>query len=203
MMRLIGSYTSPFVRRVGVTLRLHGLAFTQVPYATDADATAIRGFNPLGRVPVLVLEHGEVLLDSSMIVDHLDELVGPERALTPRGGPARLHVNRLVALALGATEKYLAAYHERNARPEAQTWPRWLERLEAQAHAGLAALDGMAGTPWCGGEAFTQADICVTVALWAMRFDMPHLAPFGRFPGLDAIAAAAEKLEAFAATRPR
>lgn len=202
-MRLIGSYHSPFVRRVGVTLHLHGFGYTQTPFATDTDAAAIRAFNPLGRVPALVLDDGEVLIDSSMIADYLDQLVGPRRALTPPEGPTRRQVNRLVALALGATEKYVAAYYERHARPEALVSPEWLRRLELQVHDGLAALDGMVGTPWCVGAALTQADICVTVALWAMRFDMPHLAPPGRFPGLDAIAAEAERLGAFGATRPR
>jgi glutathione S-transferase len=112
-------------------------------------------------------------------------------------------VNRLVALALGAAEKYVVAYYERNTRPDELIWPAWLDRIEGQVQSGLSALDGMVGAPWCAGETFTQADICVTVALWAMRFDMPHLAPPGRFPGLDAIAAEAEMLDAFAATRPR
>lgn len=201
-MLLVGSYASPFVRRVAVTLKLYGLPFEHRPVATDRDAVAIRTFNPLGRVPALVLDDGELVIDSAMIIDHLDEMVGPARALTPRSGPQRRRINRMVALATGAADKYVAAYYERTKRPDSHVWQPWLKRLEGQIETALLALDGMVQGPWLAGEALTQADVATIVAVQAMRFDMPHLAPEGRFSALDALARSAAGLDAFSSTRP-
>src|SRR5580698_5737685 len=93
-MELVGYFSSPFVRRVGVTLHLYGMAFTHRPLRTiaEVDAAAIRAANPVGRIPALVLDDGSVLIDSACIIDWLDEAVGPARALMPREGVARRRV---------------------------------------------------------------------------------------------------------------
>jgi glutathione S-transferase len=198
-MILIGSYESPFVRRVAVTMLLYGMTYEHRPYNTFPDRERIRPFNPLGRIPALVLDDGDVLTDSGVILDHLDRLVGPERALTPVG-PARRSVNQIVALAVGTMDKYVAAYYERNKRPEAFIYQPWLEHLEGQVAAGLAALDANSLTPWLCGEKLTQADVSTAIAIEAIRFDMAHLAPAGRYPTLEALAAQAAKLPAFQQT---
>ena len=187
-MLLIGSLTSPFVRRVAVTMKLYGLSFEHRPYATDRNMAEISTFNPLGRIPALAPDDGEVIIDSTMIIDYLDEIMGPDKALTPRSGPSRRQVNRIIALALGTADKYVAAYYERTKRPESHVWQPRLERVEDQIRSGLQALCSMAQGPWFLGEALTQADVTVVAALEAMRFDMPHLAPPGRFTQLDKLA---------------
>ena len=78
-MFLIGQYDSPFVRRVAIALRLYGLAFEHRPWSTFGDADNIAPYNPLRRVPTLVLDDGEALIETTAILDYLDELVGPER----------------------------------------------------------------------------------------------------------------------------
>ena len=83
-MILIGQYDSPFVRRVAIALRLYGLAFEHRPWSTFGDADKIAAFNPLRRVPTLVLDDGEVLIESAAILDYLDELVGPAKAMIAR-----------------------------------------------------------------------------------------------------------------------
>ena len=201
-MQLIGSFLSPFVRRVAVTMKLYGLPFEHHPYATDRDGADIGRFNPLGRVPALVLDDGEVIVDSGMIIDHLDDVVGPERALTPRAGADRQHVNRIVALATGVSDKYVAAYYERTKRPASHVWKPWLGHLEDQVHRGLQALDGMVQGPWFVGAALSQADVSTIVAVQAMRHDMPHLAPQGQFRALDGLVRAAAPVDAFASTLP-
>lgn len=88
-MILIGQYDSPFVRRVAVALVLYGFPYEHRPWSTFADADQIAPFNPLRRVPVLVVDDGEPLIESAAILDHLDGLAGVERALIPHEGRAR------------------------------------------------------------------------------------------------------------------
>jgi glutathione S-transferase len=84
-MILIGQFDSPFVRRVGIALRLYDLPFEHRPWSTFGDADKIAPYNPLRRVPTLLLDDGEVLIESTAILDHLDEKVGPSRAAGPVG----------------------------------------------------------------------------------------------------------------------
>ncbi|MEX2200612.1 MAG: glutathione S-transferase N-terminal domain-containing protein [Dongiaceae bacterium] len=204
-MQLIGYYESPFVRRIGVTLMLYGIPFEQRAVATSDRAT-VEPHNPLGRIPALVLDDGagggEALIDSTMILDHLDELVDPGKALTPRSGADRRAVNRLVAVALGVCEKYVAAYYEQTKRPESHLWAPWLDRLEEQVQAGLRYLEDAVRGPYLRGDRMTQADVTAICALDSIRFDMAHLAPKGMFPKLEALVASVADMEAFRATSP-
>src|SRR5258705_11343896 len=88
-MLLVGQYDSPFVRRVAISLHVFGIAFERNTKSVFADADEMRRINPLGRIPSLVLDDGEVIIDSAAILDYLDGLVGAERALLPPHGPAR------------------------------------------------------------------------------------------------------------------
>src|SRR3982074_2935714 len=88
-MILIGQFDSPFVRRVAIALRLYDLPFEHRPWSTFGDADKIAPYNPLRRVPTLVLDDGEVLVESTAILDHLDETAGPSRALIQEKGPTR------------------------------------------------------------------------------------------------------------------
>lgn len=199
-MELLGHYGSPFVRRVGVTLHLYGIGFTHRPLGTIADAATLRPLNPLGRIPVLMTNDGP-LFDSLFIIDWLDEQAGT-RALIPRDGAARRAINQWVALAHGAAEKYVAAYYERERRPRTHVWQPWLDRLEGQVAAALAALDAGVRGPWLMGAAPTHADVTLACAVLAMRGDMAHLAPPGRHPALDGVVARAADWPAFRATEP-
>jgi glutathione S-transferase len=88
-MILIGQYDSPFVRRVAIAMRLYGFAYEHRPWSTFGDADKLGVYNPLRRVPTLVLDDGEVLVESFAMLDYLDELAGPPKALIARGGEAR------------------------------------------------------------------------------------------------------------------
>src|SRR5690348_13397940 len=98
-MILIGQYDSPFVRRVGIALSLYGLSFEHRPWSVFGDTEKIRPYNPLTRVPTLVLDDGEVLIESHSILDYLDSLVPPERAMFPRTEPDRHRALKIAALA--------------------------------------------------------------------------------------------------------
>src|SRR5690349_12160429 len=97
-MLLIGVNRSPFTRRVAITLSAYGIDYEQLPLSGFNDRAEVRASNPLGRIPALVLDDGDVLIDSGAIVDHLDEAFGRDRALTPAAGAGRRTVLKIVAL---------------------------------------------------------------------------------------------------------
>jgi glutathione S-transferase len=199
-MILIGRNLSPFVRRTAASLNLLGLPFTQQPLSTIDNAEQISGYNPLRRVPALLLDDGEVLIDSAAILDALDDLAGPDRALVPPAGAARRAVLHAVALGQGAIEKLVAAYYERDRRPKELVWPVAVERLVAQSAAGFAALDAMAGEGWLFGDKLTQADVTAAVGLDFAEIVMPELVQ-GRFARLGALRDRANALPAIGSTR--
>jgi glutathione S-transferase len=109
MIQLIDVNRSPFTRRVAITLHIYGIAFEQRPLSGFGNRTEVRSANPLGRIPALVLDDGETLVDSGAIIDHLDEVYGRERALTSVAGPGRRAVLKVSAIMMGACDKGLQA----------------------------------------------------------------------------------------------
>src|SRR6202795_391024 len=138
-MILIGQYDSPFVRRVAIALRLYGLPFEHRPWSTFGDADKIAPFNPLRRVPTLVCEDGEALIESTAILDYLDELVGPDKAMIAARGPERRHALKICALATGLGDKAVSLVYERVLRKEQAKI--WVERCEAQISGVLELLE--------------------------------------------------------------
>jgi glutathione S-transferase len=203
-MLLIGMFDSPFVRRVAVTLKLLDIGFDHANWSVGRDFDRIREFNPLGRVPTLVLPGGEALFESAAILDHLDELVGPERALLPASGPDRRQALNLMAMATGAAEKGVQQLYERVFRPEAKRHQPWLDRLRLQMTGSLDALDGYLGqrqSPWLVGERMTQADITAACAFTFLDDALRVAADAAPLQSLAALAARCEALPAFVATR--
>jgi glutathione S-transferase len=195
-MILVGQYDSPFVRRVAISLLTLGFAYEHDTRSVFGDFDAMRAVNPLGRIPALVLDDGETLIDSAAILDWLDETVEPARALIPREGPARRRALRLIALASGAIEKMGAANYERIIRPSRHRWPEWILRCLTQMEGAVAAL---AAEPWAG--PLDQAQITTACMIFYARLTDPTMLPRGRHPALDALAERCEALPAFQATR--
>ena len=163
-MILIGQYDSPFVRRVGVALRLYDLPFEHWPLSVFGDGDAVRALNPLMRVPVLVLDDGCALSDSHMILDHLDSLVA--EPLFPRSEPARHRALKVAALATGFADKAVSLFYERALHDAVS--PRWEARLQAQIGSALDALEADRAArpgPWWFGDRIGHADIAVACAL--------------------------------------
>jgi len=196
-MFLIGQYDSPFVRRVAIALRLYGLPFEHRPWSTFGDADKIAPYNPLRRVPTLVLDSGEVLIESTAILDSLDELVGPEMAMMAERGELRRRQLRICALGSGLADKAVSLIYERVLRKDQLAL--WVERCEAQIGGVLEMLDRerevIPSTFWFG-ERIGHADIMVACAL---RFTgEAHPALFDvRYPALQAHAARCEALPPF------
>ena len=202
-MILIGRYLSPFVRRVAATLYLYDLPFEHRALATMGDdRDSIREANPVTRVPALLLDDGEALIDSGAIVDYLDELVEPERALTPRSGAPRRRVLKLAAVATGATEKAVLTVYEKRFRPEEKWHTPWVDMVSAQACDGFRWLDSELQGPYLSGEKMTSADVMTLAGYEFVRVANPQLFATLECPALQAMSERLSKLDAFQRTKP-
>ena len=199
-MILIGQYDSPFVRRVGIALTLYGMPFEHRPWSTFGDAEKIRAYNPLVRVPTLVLDDGDVLIESHNMLDYLDSRVPAGRALFPAAEPARHRALKVAALATGLGDKAVSLFYERRLHREVSDV--WVERCRAQISAVLAALEadraGRAGDYWFG-DRIGHADIAVAAVLRFVTEAHPGLVTLAGFLALAAQAARLEALPAFQA----
>lgn len=197
-MLLIGQYDSPFVRRVAIAMRLCDLPFEHAPWSTFGDADQIAGYNPLRRVPTLVLDDGTVIGDSWAIIDTIDQMVGPERALIAPSGPDRREAMRIIGLAVGVADKAVALVYERVLR--SQPLEMWVERCQSQVAGTLGVLEETRAarpTPWLFGERIGHADIMLA-AVWRFLSDA-HRGAFDPedWPALSAHSTRAEALPVF------
>jgi glutathione S-transferase len=200
-MILVGQYDSPYTRRVAIALHMLGMPFTRNTLSVFANADQAREINPLGRVPALILDDGEILIDSGAILDHLDELAGPTRALLPPQGSERRSALRSIALATGGMDKAVAIVYERVLRPSVKQHAPWLARCQTQLASSLTALEALPPSGKLATGHHPQADIAVACLLGFLALRVPDSIPIGRYPRLTALAAQAEHLPAFQATR--
>jgi len=192
-MILIGQYDSPFVRRVAVALHLYGLHYDHWPWSTFGDADRLAAYNPLRRVPTLVLDDGEVVIESGSILDHLDEQAGANRLL-PASGPKRRAALKLCALATGLCDKMVSLVYERILHEVASDV--WVARCEAQIGSVLDVLEAERARqpgPFWGGGTPNHVDVAVGCALRFLAEAHPELHALGRWRSL---AAHAERCEA-------
>lgn len=207
-MILVGQYDSPYVRRVAVSLHLLGIPFQRDTRSVFADADAMRRINPLGRIPSLILDDGDVLIDSAAILDHIDEQVGPDRALLPARGLDRRRALKIVAMATGAIDKVGACVYEQLLRPSERIYQPWIDRCATQLASGLDALEAaMPASGWIlGGAGPTQADVTVGCMIGHLHLRMADVLPTTTFdadhhPRMARLSADLETLPAFRATR--
>jgi glutathione S-transferase len=166
-MKLIGSITSPYVRKVRVVMLEKKLDFQLVLEDVWAPDTTIADCNPLGKVPCLVMEGGEAVFDSRVIVEYLDTL-SPVGKLIPAQGRERAEVKTWEALADGLMDAALLARLEVTwaGRTEEQRSPAWVERQMAKITAALKTMSaGLGDKPFCSGIHFTLSDVAVGCAL--------------------------------------
>jgi glutathione S-transferase len=197
-MILVGQYDSPFVRRVAISLHVLGKDFERDTRSIFGDFAAMREINPVGRIPSLVLDDGMVLIDSAAILDWLDHDVGPDRALIPPGGVARVEALKRIALATGAIEKIGAACYERAMRPERYRWPEWIARCRTQ---GAGAIEALARENWP--DKLGQAQITTACMVRHVRLVDAEMMPQGRYPALDELSARCEQRPEFRRTYPQ
>lgn len=182
-MKLIITLTSPFARKVRIVMaekRIEYEPVVDIPWEPD---TQVPEYNPLGKVPVLVLDDGNTLFDSRVIVEYLDTIT-PVSRLIPEGNRPRIAVRRWEALADGISDAASAIYLERK-RPETQQSSEWIARQEQKVLRGLEAMAAELGDKnWCTGEFFNLADIAVGCALGYLDLRFPEIEWRRAHPGL-------------------
>jgi glutathione S-transferase len=195
-MKLIGAKTSPYVRKVRVILAEKSVAFEFVEENVWAADTKVSTFNPLTKVPTLVLDDGEPLYDSAVIAEYLDTL--PGASFLPKDARARALVRRDEALGDGIADAGILVRLERQ-RDAARQDPAWIARQMGKVEAGIQAVSRSVGAR--KGAPTTLGDIACACALLWVEFRMPELA-WRNDPALKPWIEALERRPSFASTKP-
>ncbi len=190
-MILIGQYDSPFTRRVGITMSLYGLAFEHNTWSVFGNADDLAKINPLIRVPTLVLDSGEALIETAAIIDYLDSLVSADKRLLPQQQPERYRVQNVVSMASGVSDMAVRLFYEQRLHETPSDY--YVKRLTRQLEQTLAVLDAL---PRAEGP-MTQADIAITCMFRHLSECHPTIAGKGRYPTLEKHCAKYEALPIF------
>jgi len=171
-----------------------------IPFGGNKKNVAI--VNPIARVPVLELPDGEFIIDSNAIIDHLDELAGPDCALTPASGPERRKVLKYIAVELGIMDKLVAVLYERQFRPKKKWHQPWLEACETQIQDGFEWINNEMNGSWLVGNRMTQADLSLAV-FWDFATRLrPNFFRDSNYDYIDTLSKNLKKTDAFQDTKP-
>jgi glutathione S-transferase len=199
MLVLVGQLDSPFVRRVAATMTQYGLSFDRHNLSVFGDRAEVMRLNPLGKVPALILDDGETLIESALIIDYLDELVDDENILTPRAGARRRQILRIAAIAAGISERAVQLRSETVRRPINLESPEFIEAYIASIRASIDFLERSIEGEWSCGDGPTHADFAITASLGHLTARVGEFSDLSIWPKLAAVREAGEKLEAFSA----
>lgn len=200
-MKLAGMLDSPWVRRTAVSLNLLGISFEHDPLSVFRHIDAFTAVNPILKAPSLVTDDGTVLMDSGLILEYAERLVPKERSLAPADPVDFVRAQRIIGLALAASEKSVQIVYEKKLRPAEKQHQPWLDRVNRQLSAAYRLLEaeiGQAGS-WCFADRPLQADITSAVAFRVTQEMLPDTIAAGSCPNLAALSARAEATEAFRA----
>ena len=198
-MKLIGMLDSPYVRRAAISAKCLGITLEHQSVSVFRHFEQFRQINPVVKAPTLVLDDGEVLMDSTLIIDYLETLA--DNSLMPVEPAQRLRALRLIGLALAASEKSVQLYYERNLRPAEIQFEPWVQRVEGQLVAAYAALEReLEKQPLPSDGSIGQDGITLAVAWSFTNLVVPDQVDVAQFPRIAAFTVYAEGLEAFVAT---
>ena len=173
-MKLIGTPTSPYTRKVRVVLAEKRIDYDFVVDAPGDAATRVPTWNPLGKVPVLITDDGATIFDSRVIVEYLDS-ASPVTKLIPEDIRQRIQVRRWEALADGCTDATVALTAEKRRAAGAQS-AKAIERQQGKIDRALAVMSEELGARnWCSGEAYSLSDIAVACSLGYLDLRLPDL----------------------------
>lgn len=204
-MKLIGMLDSPYVRRVAISMQLLGLRFEHQPISVFSTFHLFRQINPVVKAPTLICDDGQILMDSTLILDYAEALAEPGRSLRPSysaGNVAELQrMLHLVGLALAVCEKSVQIVYERNLRPVEKQHAPWLERVEGQLLAACNEIEtSLKNRPLAASSStINQAGISIAVAWQFVQQMIPGLVPPEKHPALYVFSTKAEALQAFTA----
>jgi glutathione S-transferase len=202
-MKLIGSTTSPYVRKVRIVMAEKKLDYQFVLEDVWAADTAIAESNPLGKVPCLVMEDGGAVFDSRVIVEYLDTLT-PVGRLIPTSGRERAEVKCWEALADGLSDAAILMRIEETQRSVAERSASWLARQQGKVDCALQAMaTGLGDGPWCNGTSYSLADIAVGCSLGWIEFRRPELTWRDDYPNLARLADKLAERASFRETAPK
>jgi glutathione S-transferase len=183
-MKLIGSVTSPYVRKVRVVMAEKKLDYSFELENVWGSQTRIHLSNPLGKVPCLVMEDGTAMYDSRVIAEYLDTLT-PVCKLLPPNGRDRADVKVWEALADGLLDAAVLVRLEKTLRPAEQQSQPWIERQMGKVQAGLQVMaENLGEQPFCMGNHYTLADVAVGCALGWLTFRFPEIGWRSDYPNL-------------------
>lgn len=186
-MKLIGSLTSPYVRKVRIVFFEKKVDIDLEIENVWAADTKITNYNPLGKVPCLLLDDGEAIYDSRVIAEYVDTL-SPVGRLIPTASRERATIKTWEALADGIKDAGILARLEATLRPPEQQSPVWVDRQIGKIKAALEQMSRELGeNSWCHGNQMTLADIAVGCALGYLLFRFPTIAWQAQYPNLDAL----------------
>lgn len=198
-MILVGRYLSPFVRRVAVILQWLEVPYEHRSLSPALDADAVRPFNPMLKVPALVLDDGEILVESSAILDSILQTI-PDQTMLPAEGLARRKVLQQCGIMTNALDKSVAALYEKTKRPENKIHQPFLDTLIAQARAGMDQIEAQVAAGKFGSTTNpTIADITAAVGYTFMSAMLPEACNAQHHPQLAKFAETFEQTEAFKA----
>jgi len=201
-MKLVGMLDSPFVRRSFITARMLGIPFEHQSLSVFRNIPEFRAINPLLKAPTLVLDDGEVMVDSSQIIAWFERIAPAGKSLMPSDAATFRRCLQLVGFGLAAAEKSVHRFYETSVRPLDARSPAWVERANDQIRNTYALIEQHVGdADWLCGATPTQADITVAVAWRFTRFSAPGLTADSDYPRLAALAIRAEALPAFVAAQ--
>ncbi|WP_017904630.1 glutathione S-transferase family protein [Pseudomonas asplenii] len=200
-MKLVGMMGSPYVRRVAISLRLMGLQHEHRQISVFRDTDEFRSINPVVKAPTLICDDGEMIMDSSMILDHLESLVGAERSLMPKDPKQHKRVLSLIGLGLAVCEKAVQLEYEHN-KPAEYHYEPWMTRVTEQLHAALALLEQAAAraNPWLATAQLSQADVTVAAAWRFTQFRVSNLVDVKSYTALAGYSERIEQLPEFVDT---
>lgn len=200
-MILVGQFDSPFVRRVAIAMHHYGMPFERRVLSVFKDFDEMLTINPLGKVPSMILDDGEVLFESRAIIDYLDGAAPPALRLAPLDEPDRRRVLRVEAMGIGLAEKIYERGIENSRRSPGTSAPEWRARLERQILSVTDWLEALKPSSWLHGPTFSRADLAVAVAMQYLARVLPELDDPARHPCLRAHRERCEALDAFAAVQ--
>ncbi len=199
-MKLIGMLDSPYVRRVAISFQLLGLRFEHQSLSVFRNFDEFSAINPVVKAPSLICDDGQVLMDSTLILQYA-QAMAPQRSLLPTGITALQRELQLIGLALAATEKSVQVVYERGLRPPEKLHEPWMNRVTGQLLAAYRLLEAewvhVPNTPTR--DTLSQAGITLAVAWHFTQQTSPELVPEAGFPRLAAYSKVAERLAEFQA----